>query len=153
MIFCFPRDECCDQSIDGYHIIINSKNKIMKKLLFIRTAVLSASLFSYALSFSQSMDTERLASVKLNTSSLSGATAANSVASADEATLMDMRKKNIKMFNHFTTDFPDASNIRLHANKENETLISCMVNGDLKRSTIAKMENCSRASAIMKPKN
>ena len=110
----------------------------MKKVLFIRTAVLSALLFSYASSFSQSMDTERLASVKLNTHSLSEATAANAAASTDEITLMDMRKKNVKMFNHFTTDFPDASNIRLHANKENETLISCMVNGDLTKVDYSK---------------
>jgi hypothetical protein len=102
----------------------------MKKFFFIRTAVLSASLFSLASSYSQSSSVDKIASLDYN--KRTAASQATISESADGTALMGIRARNVKMFNNFSSSFKNAKGIKVSAEKT-ETHISCYVDGVLNK--------------------
>ena len=113
--------------MQGFKSIIHSKTHIMKKYLFIRTAVLTASVFSFAAIYCQSASSDKFASLNYTRPQESSGTVAISE-NADKTALMAIKARNTKMFNHFSKDFKNASGIKVSTEK-GETHVSCTVNG------------------------
>jgi hypothetical protein len=100
----------------------------MKKFLFVRTVVLTASIFSFAGIYGQASPSNRLASLDYKARQYSGTGLLSE--SSDQTALMAIRARNSKMYNDFSSAFPNASNIRLSSDKK-ETRISCTIDSVL----------------------
>jgi|GEM_PF-4815557 len=100
----------------------------MKKLLFVRTVLLSASIFSFAGIYGQASSASRLASLDHKTNQYYGTGVLSE--SSDQTALMAIRARNSKMYNDFSSGFPNAGNIRLSSDKK-DTHISCTIDSVL----------------------